>query len=429
MGIMKQRIFTSGSNDLHVPRSPSLISQDFAQKQGVVPAIENQEWLLRANSDRTVITVVSMPPGTRERLLRATRARDSSMEQLAGVTSTLSAQRAEALRTCRESQTTHEHRVGQANRKSREQGHQIQQQWIDDSRARREPEVEQQQAERVRCAAEAAQRRADLERRPLKKEQTRLALQVEKEQLYRRIRKRHAEAQQWAISRARERREQAIARLEAARSKGGQDPVTTRERIERIGAEVPQRQLQEDEWRTTAAADGQLQHQRLQHRQYEVGQQIFAQAAACQDLENATPRAERQNNKEQANRMREEALPVREEIQRRCQEAEDRRVAREVERAEEQRWLEQQERELHQTRRKEAEARRELEAAEEGAERARQFEQAAEEERVRQERLRDCVVCMEAGDMSDMAQLRCKHWYCPDDLLSRYPLSSFYNSR
>ena len=120
--------------------------------------------------------------------------------------------------------------------------------------------------------------------------------------------------------------------------------------------------------------------------------------------------------------MREEAIRVSDEVQRRRQEAEDLRVAREAERVEEQRRLEQRERELQQARAREAEARRELEAARQEAEIAWQAERAAEEERIRQERLRECAVCMEAEDVDRMIQLRCQHWYCPEDLLSRYPL-------
>ncbi|KAK5634157.1 hypothetical protein RRF57_009871 [Xylaria bambusicola] len=46
-------------------------------------------------------------------------------------------------------------------------------------------------------------------------------------------------------------------------------------------------------------------------------------------------------------------------------------------------------------------------------------EEAEERERIRQERLRECAVCMEGDDMSSMIQTPCTHWYCHEDLRSK----------
>lgn len=43
-----------------------------------------------------------------------------------------------------------------------------------------------------------------------------------------------------------------------------------------------------------------------------------------------------------------------------------------------------------------------------------------EAERIRQERLRQCAVCMDEVDMDLMAQLPCTHWYCVEDLDSKF---------
>ncbi|KAJ8132670.1 hypothetical protein O1611_g954 [Lasiodiplodia mahajangana] len=53
-------------------------------------------------------------------------------------------------------------------------------------------------------------------------------------------------------------------------------------------------------------------------------------------------------------------------------------------------------------------------------EQIRAREEAEERERIRQERLRDCAVCMEADDMGSMIQAPCAHWYCREDLQSKF---------
>ncbi|TRX91671.1 hypothetical protein FHL15_007453 [Xylaria flabelliformis] len=46
-----------------------------------------------------------------------------------------------------------------------------------------------------------------------------------------------------------------------------------------------------------------------------------------------------------------------------------------------------------------------------------QAQEAAEQrEQTRRQHLRECVVCMEEDDMSDMIQVPCEHWYCLEDL-------------
>ena len=42
-----------------------------------------------------------------------------------------------------------------------------------------------------------------------------------------------------------------------------------------------------------------------------------------------------------------------------------------------------------------------------------------EVERIRQERLRECAVCMDEADIDQMVQLPCTHWYCIEDLDSK----------
>jgi len=54
-------------------------------------------------------------------------------------------------------------------------------------------------------------------------------------------------------------------------------------------------------------------------------------------------------------------------------------------------------------------------AQEEAAAEVRRREQE-EAERIRQERLRQCAVCMDEADIDLMVQLPCTHWYCVDDL-------------
>ncbi|KAI0185556.1 hypothetical protein EV127DRAFT_441115 [Xylaria flabelliformis] len=50
-----------------------------------------------------------------------------------------------------------------------------------------------------------------------------------------------------------------------------------------------------------------------------------------------------------------------------------------------------------------------------------QAQEAAEErEQIRQERLRECAVCMVEDDMDDMIQTPCAHWYCSIDLHSKF---------
>ncbi|GAW12935.1 hypothetical protein ANO14919_023080 [Xylariales sp. No.14919] len=53
--------------------------------------------------------------------------------------------------------------------------------------------------------------------------------------------------------------------------------------------------------------------------------------------------------------------------------------------------------------------------------------EAEERERIRRERLRECVVCMEEDDMSSMIQSPCAHWYCHEDLQTAF--QSALNSR
>ena len=96
------------------------------------------------------------------------------------------------------------------------------------------------------------------------------------------------------------------------------------------------------------------------------------------------------------------------EIEQQRREAEERRQ-REIEQE-----IERREREAEQRRRDEEEAyvlRQAIVAAEE----AERREEAAEAERQRLARLRDCTVCTDSFDMGGMIQLPCEHWYCRDD--------------
>jgi hypothetical protein len=67
-------------------------------------------------------------------------------------------------------------------------------------------------------------------------------------------------------------------------------------------------------------------------------------------------------------------------------------------------------------RREEEEAQREARRVEE----LRRLREAEEAERRRQERLRECVVCMDSSDMEFMIETPCEHWYCLDDLQSEF---------
>lgn len=54
-------------------------------------------------------------------------------------------------------------------------------------------------------------------------------------------------------------------------------------------------------------------------------------------------------------------------------------------------------------------------------------EEAEGRERVRRERLRECAVCMEEDDMGAMIQAPCVHWYCHEDLQSKFShISAMY---
>ena len=92
--------------------------------------------------------------------------------------------------------------------------------------------------------------------------------------------------------------------------------------------------------------------------------------------------------------------------QRRIEQTQVDRQARLAEEAEEQRLA--------------LEQRRVLEAAEE----AQRAHLAAEEEQRRRERERECAVCLEVNDITDMVEVPCGHWYCPDHLRGKkYPAS------
>lgn len=52
--------------------------------------------------------------------------------------------------------------------------------------------------------------------------------------------------------------------------------------------------------------------------------------------------------------------------------------------------------------------------------------EAEERERIRRERLRECAVCMEEDDMGSMVQAPCTHWYCHEDLQSKFSHISRY---
>jgi hypothetical protein len=88
--------------------------------------------------------------------------------------------------------------------------------------------------------------------------------------------------------------------------------------------------------------------------------------------------------------------------------------------------IERRKEEIIQSRRQlEEERRAQEEAATEArriAEEIRQREQE-EAERIRQERLRECAVCMDEADMDLMVQLPCTHWYCVEDLDSTFSWS------
>lgn len=195
-------------------------------------------------------------------------------------------------------------------------------------------------------------------------------------------------------------------RLAAARR--AQDGLTDQVRAEALAMKERQqeelrifrefRELAEQEKRQQEEALRQLQLDDLRQRMLE-----FETLRAIEEEERAVEVARR---RETEALMRDEAIRQRQAEQNRIL-AE--RIAEEEARVEEERIRIQEEEQRELIRIQEAEERERI-----------RIQEAEERERIRRERFRECAVCMEEDDMGSMIQAPCAHWYCREDLQSKF---------
>lgn len=161
----------------------------------------------------------------------------------------------------------------------------------------------------------------------------------------------------------------------------------------------------------------------IQYQQELEQRQFAAQQAQTSWYTSITHEASRQHALSQENlQLAREELYRRAECERRAIEAvkqgqvETRRAR--LRELEERRRLEE---ERIQRERAESEAAALAQRLAEEEERRRQVEEA---ERIRRERLRECIVCFDEDDMDTMLQLACMHWYCRIHIQGSSPLLS-----
>ncbi|KAI1129449.1 hypothetical protein F5Y10DRAFT_151605 [Nemania abortiva] len=176
-------------------------------------------------------------------------------------------------------------------------------------------------------------------------------------------------------------------RLEAAKRE--QDGLMEQVRAEVL--ELRERLRRIRQFRESAGRETREREENLRQQQRDDLEQMMWESDARRAIEEEKRTAEVVRREATRDSIRESMILMRDEAVRQRQVEQDRILAEQIE----------------------AEAR--IEEA-----RIQAQEEAEERERIRRERLRECVVCMEQDDMGSMIQGPCAHWYCSEDLHSKF---------